>query len=189
MIFKHCELCPLCILSNVVCLSTDAACGFSPKSSNVEEEKENQRKFTSQKLSHQKVLRLRSSATHFIETKKVCLALNYLVWRLLKPLASHEGFDTLIQSVPQSGKVAFLVVVQKKKRKQFLGERINQAVIEKWMKNPQRREDQESSSFIMKQSKNTVEKYNVTNPASTQLFLRFGYLGHLYIMKRCSLKL
>ena len=70
VIFKHCELCPLCILSNVVCLSTDAACGFSPKSSNVEEEKENQRKFTSQKLSHQKVLRLRSSATHFIETKK-----------------------------------------------------------------------------------------------------------------------
>ena len=109
MIFKHCELCPLCILSNVVCLSTDAACGFSPKSSNVEEEKENQRKFTSQKLSHQKVLRLRSSATHFIETKKVCLALNYLVWRLLKALASHEAFDTLIQSVPQSGKVAFLV--------------------------------------------------------------------------------
>ena len=112
-------------------------------------------------------MRLRSSATHFIETKSLPRG---KLLGLAPTEASHEGFDTLIQSVPQSGKVAFLVVVQKKKRKQFLGERINQAVIEKWMKNPQRREDQESSSFIMKQSTNTKER-SVTNLTLGTLYL------------------
>ena len=113
-------------------------------------------------------MRLRSSATHFIETKSLPRG---KLLGLAPTEASHEGFDTLIQSVPQSGKVVFFFWLwSKKKRKQFLGERINQAVIEKWMKNPQRRREPESSSFIMKQSTNTKER-SVTNLTLGTLYL------------------
>ena len=113
-------------------------------------------------------MRLRSSATHFIETKSLPRG---KLLGLAPTEASHEGFDTLIQSVPQSGKVVlFFGCGPKKKGKQFLGERINQAVIEKWMKNPQRRREPESSSFIMKQSTNTKER-SVTNLTLGTLYL------------------
>lgn len=117
-------------------------------------------------------MRLRSSATHFIETKSLPRG---KLLGLAPTEASHEGFDTLIQSVPQSGKVVFFFGCGPKKEK-AIPRRAYQSSSNREMDEKSPKTERTRIFFIYheakKQSTNTKER-SVTNLT----------LGILYLFK------